>query len=597
MSALRGNRFVFGTTVATGALILAVLVTSSIATAATPSTVTTWIAKRSCAQVKSGHAACFAMQLVAEQVPAGHARGAHTRRTSSTLPNYLVGQAGGYTPADLAIAYGVNANASTSAVVAIVDAFKDPDVLTELNAFDVHYGISTETSSSFKVYNQSGGTSLAAVPANTSWAAEIALDVQAVRGICHTCKIVLVEANSNSFDNLSIAVNTAATTLNADIVSNSYGATEASGELNNTVIGRYNHPYVAILASTGDDGWYGWDQINPTSATTGDQRSQVPSSMNTVIGVGGTSLYLNANATRMREDVWNENGPSDAFGWLSGQKLGASGGGCSTTFSAPGWQSSVNDYPSMGCASGKRSAVDIAAIADPYTGYDIYRTYGVADKWYTYGGTSLASPVVAALWALAGGPGNVKYPALSLYGHWKSEFTQHLFDVTFGANGFCSTASLTSCSNSSYGGTANANPNMRGHGLVDCAWNTSSATPLANHYQCYGRPGFDGPSGVGAPIGTTAFTPMFPKVVIKAPTTVTHGTVASFSTTGSSDPFPGGTLVKYVWNWGDGHVDVINGVGSAKHKYAAADPSQTVILYITDSYGQVGRSQITITVH
>src|SRR4051794_38019790 len=250
-----GSRLVFGSTVVTGALIVTVLATSALTLGTTPSTVTSWVAKRSCANVKRGHAACFAMQLVAERVPANHARNGRAKRATASLPHYIVGPAGGYTPADLATVYGVNPSAPTSGVVAIGDAYKNPDVVTELNTFDAQYGLPAETSTSLRIYNQSGGTSLSSVPVNTGWAGEIALDVQAVRGLCHTCKIVLVEANSNSFDNLSTAVNTAATSLNADIISNSYGATEASGQLNNTVIARYNHPGVAILASTGDDGW------------------------------------------------------------------------------------------------------------------------------------------------------------------------------------------------------------------------------------------------------------------------------------------------------------------------------------------------------
>src|SRR5262249_28169060 len=159
----------------------------------------------------------------------------HARRATAVLPKLAVGPAGGYTPADLAKAYGVNPNTTTSQVVAVVDAFKDPSVLTELNTFDAQYGLPNESATSFKVVNQVAGTDLSAVPgAATDWAAEAALDVQAVRGLCHQCRIVLVEAYSAVPANLATAVNTAATTLHANIISNSYGGSEAQYPANLT---------------------------------------------------------------------------------------------------------------------------------------------------------------------------------------------------------------------------------------------------------------------------------------------------------------------------------------------------------------------------
>lgn len=107
-----------------------------------------------------------------------------TRRATTSLPAYATGPAGGYTPSDLAAAYGANlaVTAAGSQLVAIVDAFNDPNMLPELNTFDSQYGLPTETSTSFEVVNQSGATS--PLPANNSnWAGEIALDVQTVRGV------------------------------------------------------------------------------------------------------------------------------------------------------------------------------------------------------------------------------------------------------------------------------------------------------------------------------------------------------------------------------------------------------------------------------
>src|SRR5262249_3762998 len=157
------------------------------------------------------------------------------------------------------------------------------------------------------------------------WAGEITLDVQAVRGLCHACKILLVEATSNSDSDLSTATNYAAS--QASIVSNSYGGPEAPADPKASA---HHHPRLAILASTGDDGWYGWDHFNLGSPS--DGAPDVPASYNTVVGVGGTSLAVNQDGSRASESVWNDNGPGDVYGSNLGP-LGASGGGCSSLYS------------------------------------------------------------------------------------------------------------------------------------------------------------------------------------------------------------------------------------------------------------------------
>src|SRR5256885_15715046 len=90
-------------------------------------------------------------------------------RPAITRPPLAFGPAGGYTPAQLAKAYGLNAGAATSQTVAIVDAFDDPSVRADLNAFDHHYGLPTETSTSLKVVSQTGG-SVSGVNSDVGWA-------------------------------------------------------------------------------------------------------------------------------------------------------------------------------------------------------------------------------------------------------------------------------------------------------------------------------------------------------------------------------------------------------------------------------------------
>jgi hypothetical protein len=155
-----------------------------------------------------------------------------------------------------------------------------------------------------------------------------------------------------------------------------------------------------------------------------------------------------------------------------------------TELDTPGWTSTA-------CGS-KRLDNDISAVADPYTGFDIYDSYncgesceegGIGKGWVTIGGTSLSSPLVSSLYALAGGGGGVSYPAATLYSHLGQP---SLFDVTEGGNGYCDGEAVGPC------GEPAAN---KTYGDIDCQGTTA----------CDAATGYDGPSGVGAPKGLGEF--------------------------------------------------------------------------------------------
>ena len=559
-----------------------------------------------CRAPAARHSSCDAMRLVSRRVTTAQAEPlrAEGMVRPAAVEAVSAGPAGGYSPAQVAAAYGLNVAAATTQTVAIVDAYDDPSVLADLNAFDAQYGLPAETASSFTVVNQTGAASPLPV-SDVGWSGEITLDVDAVRGLCNKCKILLVEANNNQNSNLGTATSYAA--AHAKIVSNSYGGAQSVGSSAD-----YDHPGVAILASTGDHGWYDWDRLNVGGSS--NNAPETPATYNTVIGVGGTSLYLNPDSSRAAETVWNDNGPDDIAGYAVGHTFnatsGAAGSGCSTLSSTQRWQQMVAGYSTLGCGAGKRNGVDIAAIADPFTGYDTYETTaswcpsGSTDGngnncpssdpgWQTYGGTSLASPAVAAMWALAGGPAAVKYPALSLYGHFQSTPGSE-YDVVVGGNGACDNAAAQPCE-ALFGGP----PNAAGFGMLDCLWGPSGSATLPNHYQCDARPGYDGVSGVGTPKGVTVFQPMSPHAAIKAPGTVTHKVAHTFSASGSSSPFPGGAITKYVWNWGDGTSTTTTSV-TAAHTYATAG-KRTVTLTVSDTYtaennGRTGKATVAVTV-
>src|SRR4051812_46010235 len=195
----------------------------------------TWgVPQPACAAPKEGRASCFAIRWK----PA-------TADTPGAVP-YAgpavgAGPGGGYTPAQLAKAYGYDPAGSAGATqtVAVVDAYDDPYARAELNVFNAQYGLPPETATSFRKVNQQGATS--PLPAaDSGWAGEIALDIQAVRPVCRRCRILLVEADSAGTADLADAVDTAAR-LGATEISNSYGGPEVDDEPA-YVLAAYDHP-------------------------------------------------------------------------------------------------------------------------------------------------------------------------------------------------------------------------------------------------------------------------------------------------------------------------------------------------------------------
>ncbi|MET3804962.1 subtilase family serine protease [Nakamurella sp. UYEF19] len=293
---------------------------------------------------------------------------------------------GGYGPADIRSAYALASSSSGGRTVAIVDAYNDPTAEADLGVYRSQYGLSACTTANgcFRKVGQTGG----AVPTtNASWAQEISLDLDMVAATCPDCKILLVEAKSASFANLAAAVNYAAT-QGVSAISNSYGGSDSSAS------SAYDHPGIAITASTGDGG-YGIES---------------PASYGTVIAVGGTSLTKSSNSRGWTEAAWS-----------------GAGSGCSTLNAKPSWQTSVTQ------CSGKANA-DVSAVADPNTGVAVYDStaYQGSKGWLVFGGTSASSPIIASVYALSGNTSG--YPASYTWAH-----TSSLNDVTSGTNGSCPT--------------------------------------------------------------------------------------------------------------------------------------------------------------
>jgi hypothetical protein len=561
-----------------------------------PGTIRYAVDKPVCAPETPNGIRCFAVKRV--DVPAG-TPGAYRY----VVPSRRTGPAGGYTPHDLSTIYGFNPNrARSNQTVAIVDWYRDPKVRADLNHFDHQYDFPKETSTSFRVVNQSGKAS--PLPRrDTNSAVEITLDVQSVRAVCHTCKILLIEAKGPFDADLATAQNTAAR-LGADEISDSYG--EPEHKIAPKILAAYNHPGVAITVSTGDHGWYGWDFANPHGPGAQSAPS-FPSTAPTVVSVGGTAVGERPNGSRQVELVWNENRKEDKFGLRHGP-AGATGGGCSARYPAKPWQLHYPNYGKAGC-HGKRLAADVSAIADPQTGFDIYDSFG-QPGWITVGGTSLAAPVTAAMFALAGGAHGAAYPASSLYVnarlHRASVYDVHArpgFGSYASGSGLCGGVPAKTCGNYVFNhpitgpsGHRSHNPNALGVGLLDCSF---SHNPRNNHNatstsrECNTFPGFDGPTGLGTPNSLRLYTATNPTVQLRAPATVKVHALAHFRAV-THEIVPRTHVTGYQWTWGDGTSTAAR-TNRAAHRYPHAGRF-TVVVRVTDSRYQVTIKRLKIVV-
>jgi subtilase family serine protease len=353
-------------------------------------------------------AAGVSIKPVCSAVPVGYARCFSLVR-GQALP-FQNGPTG-YGPSDLQSAYKLpSSTAGVGQTVAIVDAFDDPTAESDLAQYRSFYGLPpcTTANGCFRKVDQTGGT-LYPAP-SPDWDLEISLDLDMVTAVCPNCHILLVEATTNLDSDLYVAEDTAAR-LGANAISNSWGGDESSDETANDI--HFNHPGVAITASSGDNGF----------------GVSYPAASPFLTAVGGTSLTRGGSTRGWTETAWD-----------------GAGSGCSAFETKPSWQTD------SGCA--RRTVSDVSAVADPNTGVAVL----FAGLWFTVGGTSASSPIIASTYALAGNASGVNAGSF-LYSH-----TGGLFDLVGGSNGTCSPA-----------------------------------------YLCTAVAGYDGPTGLGTPNGTSAF--------------------------------------------------------------------------------------------
>jgi subtilase family serine protease len=322
----------------------------------------------------------------------------------------------GYSPAQIRAAYGIDAIAFSNGTVggdgagetiAIIDAYSDPNIGSDLAAFDAEYRLPAPAS--FTVDN------LGATTTDAGWALETALDVEWAHAIAPAANIVLIEASSSSLQALFGAVRYASNLSGVSVISMSWGASEFSGEssydaLFSTPSG---HTSITYVAATGDTG--------------ADSGVTYPAASADVLAVGGTTLTLSAGGSYGSES-----------GWSGGT------GGFSVYESEPSYQ--VSTLEAVGLSNGHRAVPDVSLDADPNTGYSVYDSvpYDGQSGWFDVGGTSGAAPAWAGLVAIADqglatvGAGTLSTSQLltELYALPSSDYN----DVTTGSNGYSASA-------------------------------------------------------------------------------------------------------------------------------------------------------------
>jgi hypothetical protein len=323
-----------------------------------------------------------------------------------------------YTPVQVATAYGVNLISFGGVVgngagqtIAIVDAFNDPDIVSDTATFNSQFNLpqfNVSGGPTFSVLNQTGGTT----PPSTNgqgWDLEESLDVQWAHAMAPQANIILYESNTNNDDDMDVAVATAAANPAVSVVSMSWGEGEFTGEQSEdpfvlTPTGRTGG--VTFLAAAGDGG----------------SPAIYPATSPDVVSVGGTSLFIQTDGTYSSETVWNNNNGN------------ATGGGVSSLESQPAYQiGNVN-----GASTTNRAVPDVSMDADPDTG--VYVLDNFSGGWFQVGGTSLSTPLWAGLIADANqGRALNGQPSLNgltqtlptLYNLPSSDFN----DITVGSNG------------------------------------------------------------------------------------------------------------------------------------------------------------------
>jgi len=349
----------------------------------------------------------------------------------------------GYTPAQIDSAYGIDRLRwagldGRGQTIAITGAFFSPTIRKDANSFSREFGLPRLGPWNYREVTAPGTQRFPQDPAETqSWYIEQALDVEWAHAVAPAANIVYVGA-ANDAGGLDQAVNEVVDNHLANVVSNSWGLPEVyapRGEIlaMNAVFQQAAAEGIGVYFASGDDG--------DNRLAAGRRSAGFPDSSPWVTSVGGTSLAISQSGGYEWEAGWGTtttdwNGTTWAPKAPGGFMYG-SGGGPSHVFAMPAYQvGAVPPADAMWKGAPRRTEPDVAMDADPQTGVTFAQTYvepngrkQIIDSWI--GGTSLASPLVAGIMALAdqrsGHPHGFINPAL-----YRLRGTAALHDVTGG---------------------------------------------------------------------------------------------------------------------------------------------------------------------
>jgi subtilase family serine protease len=293
----------------------------------------------------------------------------------------------GMTPSEIKTVYHLPQDGGKGSI-AIIDAYDDPTIETDLAAFDKQFGLPPCTKANGCLTQHLMSAKEAE---NSGWSVETALDVEWAHAIAPDAKILLVEATTQSGTNLLSAVDYAASQKGVVAISMSWGGAEFPEET--SLDAHFKSVSDAVfLASSGDNGTdASWPATSPG-----------------VIGVGGTHVSVTSGRTFRSETAWS-----------------GSGGGISSYEKEPTFQSAYN----IPRANGMRATPDVSYDADPASGFPVYH----AGKWQEVGGTSAGAPQWAAIVSLGSG-----ISLRELYADKAaSDNTGYFRDIVSGTNGSC----------------------------------------------------------------------------------------------------------------------------------------------------------------
>ncbi len=291
----------------------------------------------------------------------------------------------GINPTQIRNVYNLSGAGGGNGTIAIIDAFDNSRIETDLSIFNKQFGLRTCTTSN-RCFEKHKMTSK--ISTSRDWSIESALDVEWAHVIAPNAKILLVEARSNSGNDLLSAIDYARSRADVKAISMSWGGDEFGTEP--SYESHFTSSFGAtFFASSGDSGHgTSWPAVSAN-----------------VIGVGGTTVHLSGGSLSS-ETAWS-----------------GSGGGISSYISEPSYQINYG----VVSTGGKRAVPDVAYNADPASGFPVYE-----GRWYQVGGTSAGAPQWAAIRSITS---NVTLNQLYLDA--KNSPSTNFRDITSGTNGGC----------------------------------------------------------------------------------------------------------------------------------------------------------------